>query len=142
MFQNLGKILSLNILGCMWGYMGMHLLKKGLPSLFLETSLVVSIVLMMASFTMGFFKASFVLKKTANRLLDRVERVKSIFSVFKILDLKFFMIIGAMMGLAFVLKLLPGFELAKATLRTTVGFALLQSCFYFFRPAFIYGIRG
>lgn len=142
MFQNVARVLALNFLGCMWGYMGMHLMRKGLPILFLECSTLLAVALTILALAVGYAKARFVLQKTANRLQARVEHVKSLGSIFKILDLKFFVIIAAMIGLSLLMRVIPGFELGKSFIRTTVGLALLQSSFYFFKPAFIYGIRG
>jgi hypothetical protein len=136
------KVLALNFMGCLWGYIGMNLIRKGLPSLFLNKNLTLALSLIAVAVIIGFFKSKFVLKKTATRLISRLERVKNYFSIFKLFDLKFVLLILCMMGLGISFNFLPGFEAFKGVVRTAIGYGLLQSSFYFFKPAFVYGIRG
>ncbi len=142
MKQMAAKVLSLNFMGCLWGYIGMNLLRKGLPTLFGTQSLTLAVTFTLLAISIGFFKSIFVLRKTANRLLSRLDKVTGYTSLFKILDLKFFILISCMIALGVGLGRLEGFEVFKGVFRTAVGYGLLQSSFYFFKPAFIYGIRG
>jgi hypothetical protein len=142
MQANLSRVLSLNFMGCLWGFLGMNLIRKGLPIIFQSGHLTLAVVLTLAAVTIGCFKSLFVLKKTATRLTSRIHHVKSFFSIFKIMDLKFLILIVSMMLLGMSLRFVGGFDMAKGVIRIAVGYALLQSSFYFFRPAFIYGIRG
>jgi hypothetical protein len=142
MKQMAAKVLSLNFMGCLWGYIGMNLIRKGLPSLFASQQMAFAIAFTVLALAIGFFKSIFVLKKTANRLILRLDRVTNYFTIFKILDLKFFILIMAMMGLGIGLGTIEGLDTFKGVFRTAVGYGLLQSSFYFFKPAFIYGIGG
>jgi hypothetical protein len=136
------KVLSLNFMGCLWGYIGMNLIRKGLPTLVLKTGMSWAIVIALLACVIGFFKAKFVLRKTANRLISRLDRVTSYTTIFKFLDLKFIILIIAMMGFGISLSMMSGFEGPRSFIRIVVGYGLLQGSFYFFKPAFTYGIRG
>jgi hypothetical protein len=142
MHTQFARLIALNLMGCLWGYMGMNLLKKGVPALLINASVQLALFLIAMALIIGFFKSIFVLKKAAARLVLRVEKVNSYLSIFKLFDVKFGILIIFMMGLGIGMSMIPGFELAKGTFRTAIGYALLQSSFFFFRPAFIYGIRG
>lgn len=142
MHTQFARLISLNIMGCLWGYMGMHLLKKGIPSFFIYGSLKFGIGCILLALILGFFKSIFVLKKAAARLVLRVEKVQSYFSIFKLFDYRFALLIVLMMGLGITMSMIPGFELLKGVIRTAIGYALLQSSFFFFKPAFFYGIKG
>lgn len=138
----LSRVLSLNFMGCLWGFLGMNLIRKGLPIVFQSTGFKFALFLTLVALSIGCIKSLFVLKKTAMRLAGRVHHVNSIFSIFKILDLKFLILIVTMMTLGMSLRFVGGFELTKGVIRIAVGYALLQSSFFFFKPAFTYGIRG
>lgn len=136
------QVLALNFMGCLWGYIGMNLIRKGLPPLFLDKDLKFAITLTLLAVAIGSLKSWFVLRKTANRLIGRLDRVQGYTSIFKLFDLKFVILILGMMGLGIGLNFIPGAASVRGFIRTLIGFALLQGSFYFFRPAFIYGIRG
>lgn len=142
MHQGLAKVLSLNFMGCLWGYIGMSLIRKGLPCFFQNLTFTVALALICLAVGVGVLKSQFVLKKTALRLVARLDRVSSYFSIFKIMDLKFLILIMCMMALGLSLSLIGGFDVPKGMLRVAIGYGLLQSSFYFFKPAFIYRIPG
>lgn len=142
MHTQFARLIALNLMGCLWGYMGMHLLKKGIPAILMNASLKLGLTCIALALGIGFFKSLFVLKKAANRLVLRVEKVNSYLSIIKLFDYRFAILIVFMMGLGITLSLVPGFEIAKGTLRIAIGYALLQSSFFFFKPAFTYGIGG
>lgn len=142
MHKHTARVIALNIMGCLWGYMGMHLIRKGIPSLFMDHSFAFALSMTLVALVIGFSKSIFVLKKAAARLVSRVEKVNSYLSIFKLFDLRFLVLILAMMGLGITMAQIPGFVEAKGVLRVAIGYALLQSSFFFFKPAFIYGIHG
>lgn len=142
MHQQFARLIALNIMGCLWGFMGMNLLKKGIPALFINGSTGLALTCIALALVIGFFKSIFVLKKAASRLVSRVEKVQSYLSIFKLFDYRFALLILVMMGLGITMSMIPGLEMAKGTFRVAIGYALLQSSFFFFKPAFIYGIRG
>lgn len=142
MHKQFARLIALNLMGCLWGYMGMHLLKKGVPTLFMNTSLKLALTCMVLAIIIGFFKSIFVLKKAALRLVARVEKVQSYGSIIKLFDYRFAILIIIMMTLGIAIAMVPGFEIAKGSIRIAIGYALLQSSFFFFKPAFTYGIGG
>ncbi len=138
--NDMPKILALNFMGCLWGYMGMNLIRKGILALFSNIEFNMAVGLTLVALVLGIVKSILILKKTADRLVKRTQLIKGFFSMFKIFDVRFLILIALMMSLGIGLGLISGIEGVVGTVRITVGYALLQSSFYFFKPAFLHGL--
>lgn len=133
----IAQVFALNVMGVVWGTIGINLMRKGIPPIFLTHSAAFGCFLVAIAVLIGFFKSFFLIKKTANRLVQRVDQITGFGTIYKIIDKKSAIFLMMMMGLAFSMKLIPGFDLTKSVIRLAVGYALLQSSFYFFKPAFL-----
>jgi len=138
--NDMPKILALNFMGCLWGYMGMNLIRKGILVLFSHMGFKMAVALTLIAVVIGIVKSILILKKTADRLVKRTQLITGFSSIFKIFDGRFLILIALMMSLGIGLSLISGIEGVLGTIRITVGYALLQSSFYFFKPAFLYGL--
>jgi len=136
------QIFALNFMGILWGFIGMNLLRKGIPPIFLSLSPKIAILMILFAVSIGCFKSIFLIKKTAERLVKRVDLIQGPSTLFKIFDKKAVIFLALMMTVSFSIRFVPGLEIAKSFIRTAVGYALLQSSVFFFKPLFLKKIEG
>jgi divalent metal cation (Fe/Co/Zn/Cd) transporter len=138
----IAQVFALNFMGILWGFVGINLIRKGIPTIFFNFSAQAGCLLVALALVIGFCKSYFLIKKTANRLVQRADLITGFSNVYKILDKKAVIFLSMMMGLAFLMKATSGLEITKSIIRVAVGYALLQSSFYFFKPAFLQKLNG
>lgn len=127
------QVTALAWIQALWTVMAFILLKRAIPSLFLNRDLGYALGLCSLACIVGFIKYNFVLKKTVNRIFQRVDYVTSISTIWKIIDRKFLIIIFLMIALGRGMQYIPGLDVTKGFIRFAVGCALLFGSFKFQR---------
>lgn len=135
------QMTAISIMKAFWTVMAFVLLKRGIPALFLNRDFGYALGICSLACIIGFNKYHFVLKKTINRFYQRIDLIESAKTVYKAFDRKFIILIIAMMGLGWILRIIPGFEIAKGFLRVAVGFALLFGAFKMHRQYHLWYAR-
>jgi len=113
--------------GVIWLSIGVYLLFKGVD--FLNKSNLKPInfsLIIMASLLVGLLKEKYILKKTVKRISKRIHSLTLPVSVFKIYDIKFYVIIFMMIILGQLLKWLSFPLIIRGGIDVAIGLALIK----------------
>lgn len=115
--------------GLIWTMVGTALFMLGV-SLVGESSFFYPLIAV--GILVGFFKASAVLKKTAEKTAKRLLGNEK-GSIFELFNLRYLALILAMMGLGFAMRFCGTPNLVRGTVDLAVGSALFTGSFFYFR---------
>lgn len=95
-----------------------------------------ALILICVALLLGFFKGRVVLKKTVNRIVNRIHSYPSPISLKEMYPKSYFFLIGGMMGMGMLFKVLPLPLDVKGFIDFTIGAALINGAMLYFRAAF------
>ncbi len=151
-FMYLSRLAALVVMGSIWVVIGSMLLAKGIkwlimavylpsaaPSLFISyfnSEVLALIVAITLSFAIGFAKGVTVLKKAAEKMISRAHSFSGRIPLTKVFPVRFYILIAGMMGLGFLMKMMPFFDV-RGIIDVTVGSALILGSSYYFKAALV-----
>ncbi|MBF5059950.1 hypothetical protein [Candidatus Neptunochlamydia vexilliferae] len=95
-----------------------------------------ALILICLALLVGFFKGRVVLKKTVNRIVNRIRSYPSPISLKEMYPKSYFFLIGGMMGMGMVFKFLSLPLDVKGFVDFTIGAALINGAMLYLRAAF------
>jgi len=118
--------------GILWLAIGFLLLVRGLNILSsMEEVGNRPLVLVCTGLFLGFLKGRFVLSKTANKAVDRITSMHEPLPITAVFPLKYFLLIGIMMGVGILAKFLP--DQARIVICVAVGSGLINGASQYLR---------
>ena len=111
--------------GALWLCIGTLLLTKGLGLLSLPLTLV--------SVAVGLIKGRMVLSKTVAKMVKRIAALPLPIRMRDVYPVQYYLLIGGMMGLGFVLKWMPLLPFVRGIIDVTVGTALIYGSILYFK---------
>jgi len=109
-------------------FRGVKLLPRGVDNLDFYGNWIIFLALVI-----GFFKGRFILVRSARRVVSRILALPKPIRFWHVYSPAYLGLIGFMIGLSFLMKILPN-EIRSFILLAT-GFALINGSFFFFRNA-------
>lgn len=96
-----------------------------------------AIILISLALILGFFKGRVILKKSVNRVVERIRSFPSPIPVKNMYTKGYLMLIGGMMLLGMVFKVLPLPLEIKGFIDFTIGTALINGAMLYYRAAYL-----
>jgi hypothetical protein len=114
---------AIRFTGLIWVGVGALLLRKGI--------VLCPPPLLFFGIAVGFLKGRFILKKTAERIAERIFSLQTPFSLFSIYPASYWLLLGGMIALGGMMKLAP--PLIRGFVDTAVGCALVTGSIFYFK---------
>lgn len=93
-----------------------------------------ALILIVLGLLIGFFKARYIFSKTVDKSVERILSMPNPTSLTKIYTMKYYILLGSMAFIGFVVKLAP--LDVRGLVDVTVGAALINGAMLYFRAAF------
>lgn len=94
--------------------------------------------LVMIALVVGFAKGKFILAKSAQKGVERIQQMPNPSPITKIYNARYYILLGGMMGLGMIIKVLGVPNDIRGPIDLAIGFALLNGSKVYFRQAFFY----
>ncbi|MCB1072194.1 MAG: hypothetical protein H7A41_06425 [Chlamydiales bacterium] len=95
-----------------------------------------ALILICGGLLIGFFKGRVILKKSVNRVVDRIQSQPSPLPIKRLFSKGYLFLIGGMMCMGMIFKFLPLPLDIKGLIDFTIGTALINGAMLYFRAAF------
>lgn len=118
--------------GAMWLFMGTFLMKKGFQYLLVPDSMAIAPFIIAGGLMLGYFKGRYVLRKTAHRLIENLNKHPLHAPLHAPYDKKYFILVAAMIGLSISFSLFGISPLVRGSIDVTIGAALIHGSLTYF----------
>ncbi len=123
--------------GLVWLVVGIFLLMKGLSLITTAHTNADQTAVLLISFglAIGFIKGRFVLRKTVNRVVDRIRSLPLPIQFSQVYSKGYYFLIGGMILLGMSMRWMPIPIAVRGTVDVAIGFALMNGAILYFRAA-------